>query len=86
VKRGLSAVLAVLLLSTAVLHIFAHSDLAESSCEVCHVQQSRVPAAAAPRIVVAEAAGVLLAAEAVPRAIEARASAAAARAPPAFLA
>jgi len=79
-----AAFVAVLFLSTATLHVMAHSGLFERSCAVCHVSQSRVVAAASPRIVVTAAVGSLLAETTAPRAVTARGSSDAARAPPAF--
>jgi hypothetical protein len=81
-KRWACAVLAVLFLSTATLHVFAHHGAADSDCGVCSVQQASLPSAPAPII----AAGPALVADLVqpdmllPR--SARPVAAAARAPP----
>ncbi|OGR90198.1 MAG: hypothetical protein A2V88_11160 [Elusimicrobia bacterium RBG_16_66_12] len=82
-KRWAAAIVAVLFLSTATLHILSHPDLSERACSACHASSSRV-AAAAPRIVVMPAAGVLLVATVAPRLSAFSAAAAGARAPPAL--
>jgi hypothetical protein len=80
-RRWVAAVVAVLFLSTATLHVFAHHS-ADADCGVCHVQQASLPSTAAPSVVAAPVPEVLLAEPPAPRALTARLAAAAARAPP----
>ena len=81
-KRWVAALVAVLFLSTATLHVFAHHDAADAGCVVCHVQRTSLPGAAAPSVVAAPAPGAPVAPASAPRLLPSRPSAAAARAPP----
>lgn len=84
-KRWLGALVAVLFLSTAALHVFTHVGDAEfdASCAVCHVQQTGGVAAAAPAVAPAPVLAVAIAELPAPAVRAASAAAAAARAPPA---
>ena len=85
-KRWVAALVAVLFLSTATLHVFAHHGDADGGCVVCQVQQTSLPSAAAPTVVSVPVPVVALVEAAVPRLFSARPAASAARAPPALLA
>ena len=85
-KRWASALLAVLFLFTATLHIFAHHGAADSDCGVCSVQQASLPSAPPPVVAAVPVPIVALVEAAAPRLISARPVAAAARAPPVVLA
>lgn len=82
-KRWAAALVAVLFLSTATLHILSHADLTESSCAVCHMQEASLPGGPSPRVVFTPASPVRLAQAAAPRAASARPVPGTARAPPA---
>lgn len=82
-KRWVAAVVAVLFLTTATLHILSHSDLTERSCVVCHMQEASLPAAPAPAVVAVEAPSVEIAEAPLPRAAAVRPVPGTARAPPA---
>ena len=83
-KRWAAAVVAVLFLSTATLHVLVHADLDDGACAVCHAQTASHAAAPAPAVVSAPVPSVLLAQAAVPRAVAARPVPGVARAPPAL--
>lgn len=83
-KRLAAAILAILFLSTATLHIYAHVGDADTGCSVCHVQQAGVAAAAVPAVVSTPVLETELPAFAAARAIPARSAAVSARAPPTF--
>jgi hypothetical protein len=51
VKRWVAALVAVIFLSTATLHVFAHHDDADGGCTVCQVQASSMTAVSAPHVV-----------------------------------
>jgi hypothetical protein len=82
-KRWVAAILSVLFLSTATLHVFAHVGNTDAGCGVCHVQQAGVVVAPAPSVVVVAAPGEVLAPLPVPRRVAAAVAAGSARAPPA---
>jgi hypothetical protein len=84
VKRWVAAVVAVLFLSTATLHVFAHHGAADTDCGVCHLQQASLPSAPAPAIVSAPLPFVAVAELASPQEASAPRATAAARAPPAL--
>jgi hypothetical protein len=82
VKRWVAAVVAVLFLSTATLHVFAHVGDADGACAVCHVQQAGVVLSPVPVVAAAPTLETALPEPAAPRAAAARAVAGSARAPP----
>ena len=82
-KRWVAAAVAVLVLSTATLHVLAH-HAADNDCGVCHVQQASLPSAPSPAVAVARVPEAVLADVSAPSSRSARPSASAARAPPAF--
>lgn len=84
-KAWLGALLALVVLGTATLHILSHPDLTEATCVVCHMQEASLPGAPAPAVVSSEAPAVAVAPVAVPAAVPATARAGTARAPPAVL-
>ena len=84
-KSWLGALLALVVLSTATLHILSHADLTESSCVVCHMQEASVPAAPAPAVVAVEAPSTAVDAAPAPEASQSAVVAASARAPPSVL-
>ena len=81
-RRWVAAVVAVLFLSTATLHIFAHHSGADVDCGVCLVQQASLPSTAAPTVAAVPVPEFTLAQAAAPRALSARPAVAVARAPP----
>ena len=81
-RRWVAAVVAVLFLSTATLHVFAHVGDTDTACAVCHVQQAGGVQAAAPRVVVSPLVEMELPSFAACRAVPTRPSAVPARAPP----
>jgi hypothetical protein len=82
-KRWLGALVAVLFLSTATLHAFAHVGAADNDgCAVCSVQQAGAVAAPAPAIVAAPVDSVSVAEPSAPSVCAASLAAAPARAPP----
>jgi hypothetical protein len=84
VKRWVAALVAVLFLATATLHVFAHRGDVDDACAVCQVQASSLPAAAAPCVVVVQTLEFLSPPPSLPRALAARVVSAPARAPPAI--
>jgi len=82
VKRWVAALVAVLFLATATLHVFAHHGVSDDACAVCQVQASSLPGAAAPCLVAVRTLETPPPPPFVPRAREAHAVAAPARAPP----
>jgi hypothetical protein len=84
VKRWVAAAVAVLFLSTATLHVFAHHGDADAGCTVCQVQQTSLPSAPAPAIAAVPVPVVALAEVPAPSFVSTRPVAAAARAPPAL--
>lgn len=85
-KRWARAVLAVLFLATATLHVLAHHGAVDSDCGVCSVQQASLPGAPAPVVAASSVLAVELIQPAAPQSSSARPVAAPARAPPAVLA
>jgi hypothetical protein len=83
-KRWLGALVAVLFLSTATLHVLAHHGEADGDCAVCQVQVSSLPAVAAPCVVVVQTFEFVAPAASVPLVLAARVVAVPARAPPAL--
>ena len=86
VQRLIGAFVAAVFLATASFHIFAHTDTAESSCVVCHVQQASLPAASAPAVAAAFIQSVAVENAYTPTATARVHFTGAARAPPAFAA
>jgi hypothetical protein len=82
VKRWVAAFVAVLFLSTATLHVFAHHGESDGACTVCQVQATSMPAAAAPRVVVVQTLERVLPPASVPHDLPARIGVTSARAPP----
>ena len=83
-KRWVAALVTVLFLATATLHVFAHHSEADDSCKVCQVQASTAPAAASPHVVVVQTIEFVAARLAVPPALAVRVVVTPARAPPAL--
>ena len=83
VKRWVAALVAVLFLSTATLHVFAHHGESDDACAVCQVQVSSLPAVASPCVVVVRTLEFVSPRTPIPRALAACVSATSARAPPA---
>ncbi|MFI5345948.1 MAG: hypothetical protein ACHQ51_06195 [Elusimicrobiota bacterium] len=81
-RRWVAAVVAVLFLSTATLHVFAHVGDSDGGCATCHVQQAGGVQAAAPKVAVASTIEIALPSFVVSRTVPARTSAVPARAPP----
>lgn len=82
-KRWLGALVAVLFLSTATLHAFAHVGAADhDGCAVCSVQQAGAIAAVAPAVVSAPVVSIPVAIASAPSVRAATLAAAPARAPP----
>ena len=81
-RRWVAAVVAVLFLATATLHIFAHRSGADVDCGVCLVQQASLPSMAGPAVAAVAVPEITLAEAPAPRALSARPAAAVARAPP----
>jgi hypothetical protein len=84
VKRCAAALVAVLFLATATLHVLAHHGESDGDCAVCQVQASSLPAAPAPRIVVVSTLEILPPPAPAPQADAVRVVLAPARAPPAL--
>ena len=83
-KRWVAAVVAVLFLSTATLHVFAHGGDADAACATCHVQQAGAISAPAPRVVSVPVPAVELPEVRAPRTVSIFTAPRSARAPPAF--
>lgn len=83
-KRWLGALVAVLFLATAALHVFTHVGAVDfdASCAMCHVQQAGAVAVPAPAVAVAPVLGAAVADLAAPAVRAASAAAVPARAPP----
>jgi hypothetical protein len=77
----MAAAVAVLFLSIATLHVFAH-HAADADCGVCHVSQASLPSTAPPVAAVAPVSVARLTEAAAPCATAARPASAVARAPP----
>jgi hypothetical protein len=84
VKRWVAALVAVLFLSTATLHVFAHHGESDGDCAVCQVQASSLPSVPAPCLVVVRTFELVAPPAPAPRAAAARVVVAPARAPPAL--
>jgi hypothetical protein len=82
-KRWAAALVAVLFLSTATLHVLAHHGETDDDCAVCQVQAASLPAAPAPAVVCVRTIELLAPPAPVARFRAARPAAAPARAPPA---
>lgn len=83
-RRWAAAVIAILFLATAGLHVYSHVGGADFDCSVCQVHQAGAVAAPVPVIAASPVAECLLAALPAPHAAAVLVSRAAARAPPAL--
>jgi hypothetical protein len=86
VKRWVAALVAVLFLSTATLHLFTHHGESDDGCSVCQVQASSLTSAPAPCVVVVRTIESVPAPKVVSGRIARRVATTPARAPPALLA
>ena len=85
-KRWVAALVTVLFLSTATLHVLAHRGDSDGACAVCQMQATSAPAAAAPRVVVVRTLERVPLPSSSPLAVAARVADAPARAPPSLAA
>ena len=81
-KRWVAALVTVLFLATAMLHVLAHRGGSDGACAACQMQASSMPAAAAPCVVVVWTQEFVPPRSSAPRAVAARIAGFPARAPP----
>ncbi len=82
-KRWVAAIVAVLFLSTATMHVFSHVGEDAGICATCHVQQAGAISAPAPRVVSVPVPAIALPEVQAPRAVSIFTAPRSARAPPA---